>query len=78
MWQAEMQTVLSLDVRASRLMFVNPCKQSTHIQWAARHAVDIMTFDSEMELVKIKAKHPSAKYGISQVCFYICIVFQPM
>jgi len=59
--KAEMQTVLGLDVRASRLMFVNPCKQSTHIQWAARHAVDIMTFDSELELVKIKAKHPSAE-----------------
>jgi ornithine decarboxylase len=59
--KAEMQKVMNLDVRASHIIYANPCKQSSHIQWAGHQGVDMLTFDSEVELFKIKAKHPNAK-----------------
>ncbi len=43
------------------ILYANPCKEITHIQSASSHDVDLLTFDSETELHKIKINHPKAK-----------------
>lgn len=59
--KANLQKVLSLKVSPERIIYANPCKQSSHIKYAAKHKVRQMTFDSEMELQKIKSICPDAK-----------------
>ncbi|XP_006895053.1 PREDICTED: ornithine decarboxylase 2-like [Elephantulus edwardii] len=59
--QMEMEQVLDLGVAPSRIIFAHPCKPISHIQYAARHGVQLMTFDSEEELVKVAQHHPSAR-----------------
>jgi len=61
LFQGEIQKVLDLKVHASKIIYANPCKQSSFIQYAAKHNVDLMTFDNETELHKVKANHPNAK-----------------
>jgi len=62
--KGEIQKVLDLKVPASRIIYANPCKQSSFIQYAAKHNVNLMTFDNETELHKVKANHPNAKLVI--------------
>lgn len=57
----EIQKVVDLKVPPSRIIYANPCKQSSHIQFAEKHDVKLMTFDNETELHKVKAVHPDAK-----------------
>lgn len=46
---------------ADRIIYANPCKQSSYIRFAQEVGVEIMTFDNENELLKIKQIHPNAK-----------------
>lgn len=62
--KSEIQKVLDLKVAPSRIVYANPCKQSSFIQYAAKHNVDLMTFDNETEIHKVKANHPNAKLVI--------------
>jgi ornithine decarboxylase len=56
------EIVNALDyLQPSDVIYANPCKEITHIQFARSHDVDLLTFDSEMELHKIKINHPKAK-----------------
>lgn len=59
--KSEIQTILNLGVHPSRIIFANPCKQKSHIKFAAAHNVALMTFDNEAELIKVKALYPEAK-----------------
>jgi len=59
--KGEIQKVLELKVPQSRIIYANPCKQSSHIKYAAANNVEYMTFDNEAELQKVKAIHPGAK-----------------
>lgn len=59
--KGELGKILELKVPQSRIIYANPCKQSSHIKYAAKHDVTLMTFDNETELHKIKAVHPGAK-----------------
>lgn len=59
--KSEIQKVLDLKVSSSRIIYANPCKQTSFIQYASKHNVDLMTFDNETELHKVKANHPNAK-----------------
>jgi len=59
--QGEIQKVLDLKVVPSRIIYANPCKQASFIQYAARQNVNLMTFDNETELYKIQATFPEAK-----------------
>lgn len=59
--KAEIQKILSLGVDPSRIIYANPCKQNSHIKFAAKHCVSLMTFDNETELHKIKLHFPNAK-----------------
>lgn len=62
--KAEIQKILNLKVAASRIIYANPCKQNSHIRYAAKHHVAMMTFDNEPELHKIKATYPDAELVI--------------
>ncbi|UYV79493.1 ODC1, partial [Cordylochernes scorpioides] len=59
--QSEIQAVLSAGVDPSRIIYANPCKTRSFIKYAAAVGVDLMTFDNEVELHKIKGVHPGAR-----------------
>ncbi len=56
-----MKTVLELGVSPSRIIYANPCKQISHLKYAAKKGIELMTFDDELELHKVKKYFPSAK-----------------
>ena len=53
--------ILDLGVSPDRIIYANPCKQASHLKYAARKGVDIMTVDDELELHKVKKYFPAAK-----------------
>lgn len=57
----EMKTIIEITDDPSRIIFANPCKMSSQIRYARGNDVDLMTFDCEEELYKIKLYHPYAK-----------------
>lgn len=57
----EIQSVLELGVNPSRIIYANPCKQTSFIKYAHHHQVRMMTFDNDEELHKIKRFHPTAQ-----------------
>jgi ornithine decarboxylase len=54
----EIATVVGITEDPSRIIFANPCKMSNQIKYARANDVDLMTFDSDHELYKIKLYHP--------------------
>lgn len=59
--QTEIQLVQGLGVEPGRIIYANPCKQVSQIKYAAAHGVRMMTFDSEVELMKVARCHDNAK-----------------
>lgn len=59
--QTEIQLVQSLDVDSSRIIYANPCKQTSQIKYALAHGVKMMTFDNEVELMKVARHNDNAK-----------------
>uniref|UniRef100_A0AAY4DQT3 ornithine decarboxylase n=1 Tax=Denticeps clupeoides TaxID=299321 RepID=A0AAY4DQT3_9TELE len=59
--KTEIQLVQSLGVEPSRIIYANPCKQVSQIKYASAHGVQMMTFDSEVELMKVARCHENAK-----------------
>ncbi|XP_060735391.1 ornithine decarboxylase-like [Tachysurus vachellii] len=59
--KTEIQLVQSLGVEPSRIIYANPCKQVSQIKYASAHGVQMMTFDSEVELMKVAQSHDNAK-----------------
>ena len=57
----EMKTIIEITKDPARIIFANPCKMSSQIRYARANDVDLMTFDCEEELYKIKLYHPYAK-----------------
>ncbi|XP_076367970.1 ornithine decarboxylase-like isoform X2 [Tachypleus tridentatus] len=57
----EIQSLLSLGVDTSRVIYGNSCKTRSFIKHAAAVGVELLTFDNEMELHKIKTLHPLAQ-----------------
>jgi len=58
----EIQHILDIsDEDASRIIFAHPCKYPSHLVYAKEKDVNLMTFDCEEELYKIKSYHPDAK-----------------
>nr|XP_014989893.2 antizyme inhibitor 2 isoform X9 [Macaca mulatta] len=58
---AEMELVQHIGVPASKIIYANPCKQIAQIKYAAKHGIQLLSFDNEMELAKVVKSHPSAK-----------------
>ncbi|NWT03238.1 AZIN2 inhibitor, partial [Mionectes macconnelli] len=65
--KAEITRVQGIGVPADRIFYSSPCKQVAHIRYAAKHGVQLMTFDNEVELSKVARSHPRARMllGIS-------------
>ncbi|XP_058471551.1 ornithine decarboxylase 1-like [Solea solea] len=59
--KSEIQLVQSLGVEPSRIIYANPCKQVSHIKYASANGVQVMTFDSEEELIKVARCYDNAK-----------------
>ncbi|XP_028367997.1 antizyme inhibitor 2 isoform X2 [Phyllostomus discolor] len=57
----EMELVQRIGVPASKIIYAHPCKQIAQIKYAAKHGVQLLSFDNEMELAKVVKSHPSAK-----------------
>jgi len=52
--ETEIKSIVEITKDPSRIIFANPCKMSTQIRYARANDVDLMTFDCEEELYKIK------------------------
>ncbi|KAJ3408705.1 Antizyme inhibitor 1 [Chytriomyces hyalinus] len=59
--RAEIETALEYGVDPSKIIYANPCKQTSHIRYAGSKGVHMMTFDNADELRKIKQHMPNAK-----------------
>lgn len=59
--ETEIKTIIEITKDPSRIIFANPCKMTSQIRYARSNDVDLMTFDCEEELYKIKLYHPYAK-----------------
>ncbi|KAF8777188.1 Ornithine decarboxylase like protein [Argiope bruennichi] len=59
--KAEMETIVNVDVPADRIIYANTIKGFSHLRRAAELKIELMTFDCEEELLKIKEFYPSAK-----------------
>jgi len=58
---AEIANVLSYGVSPNKIIYANPCKASSFIRHAAKHNVQMMTFDNADELIKVARFFPRAK-----------------
>lgn len=58
--QGEMQLVHSLWYQSDDIIFANPVKGKSHIEYAKNHSVQKMTFDSIEEYRKIREIYPDA------------------
>jgi len=59
--ETEIKAIMEITKDPTRIIFANPCKMSSQIRYARANDVDLMTFDCEEELYKIKLYHPYAK-----------------
>ena len=55
------QLVQSFMVPPERIIYVNSSKQVSQIKYGANNGIQMMTFDSEIELVKVARAYPKAK-----------------
>ncbi|KAF5182821.1 Ornithine decarboxylase [Thalictrum thalictroides] len=56
--QAEIEAVMSIGVSPDRIVFASTCKPETHLKYAAAVGVNLATYDSSIEVEKIKKWHP--------------------
>jgi ornithine decarboxylase len=75
----EIASVVSITEDPKRIIFANPCKMSNQIKYARANDVDLMTFDSDHELYKIKLYHPYSDLILrirvddsDSVCQFVC------
>jgi ornithine decarboxylase len=54
----EIKQIIEITQDPSRIIFANPCKMTSQIRYARANDVDMMTFDCEEELYKIRLYHP--------------------
>lgn len=59
--KAEIQQILGNGVAPERIIYANPCKMKSHIEYAKTSNVELMTFDNSHELIKIAEIYPNAK-----------------
>ncbi|XP_019407085.1 PREDICTED: antizyme inhibitor 1 [Crocodylus porosus] len=59
--KTEMAILQDLAIAPENIMYINPCKQASHIKYAAKAGINIMTCDNDIELQKIARNHPNAR-----------------
>ncbi|XP_011405033.2 PREDICTED: ornithine decarboxylase-like [Amphimedon queenslandica] len=65
--KGEISRLLEMGVSPGDIIFANPCKQTSHIKYAARKGISLVTFDNEMELHKMATHHSNAKLVV-RIC----------
>jgi ornithine decarboxylase len=75
----EISKVINLGATPDRIIFANPCKMISQIKYARAHDIDLVVFDDENELYKIKMFHTNAKLVLriktddsSSLCKFNC------
>uniref|UniRef100_A0A1B0ETM9 ornithine decarboxylase n=1 Tax=Lutzomyia longipalpis TaxID=7200 RepID=A0A1B0ETM9_LUTLO len=66
--RAEINAVLKHGVTPDRIIFANPAKPASHIRHAAATNTRLMTFDSTVELEKIRQIYPDAQLVLRIRC----------
>lgn len=59
--KGEIETMLSLGVDASRIVYANPCKSSAYVRYSEQNQINLTTFDNADELIKMKKYHPNSR-----------------
>ncbi|CAN6218583.1 unnamed protein product [Urochloa humidicola] len=59
--RAEIEAVLALGVHPRDIVYANPCKPESHLEYAAEVGVNLTTYDSEEEVAKVKRCHPKCE-----------------
>ena len=59
--EKEIELVHGIVKDGTRILYANPCKPISHLQFSKQKGVQHMTFDSEEELYKVKLYHPQAQ-----------------
>lgn len=59
--RSEIQQILGSGVDAESIIYANPCKMKSHIEFARTNGVHLMTFDNSHELKKIAETDPDAR-----------------
>lgn len=59
--KGDVKLVLDHGISASRLIYSSPCKLTSHVKYTASHGVEVIVFESESELHKIKSFHPNSR-----------------
>lgn len=59
--KGEIAQILDLKIDPSRMIYANPNRHESYIKYARSNDVDLLTFDSPTELLKIKIHHPQAE-----------------
>jgi len=57
----EIQQILGSGIAANRIIYANPTKMKSHINYAKGVGVDLMTFDNTFELEKVAECFPTAR-----------------
>jgi len=57
----EINTVLKIINDPNKIIFANPCKMTSHIRFASRNKIQLLTFDCEEELHKMKLNYPDSR-----------------
>lgn len=60
--KVEIGKVMELGVPADSIIYANPAKPMSHLEYAARNDVKMMTFDCDFELFKIQKYFPAAEW----------------
>lgn len=60
-YQKEIETILSMGVEPDRIIYANPVKSPSFIRQAALKGVKRMTYDNEIELLKVNSLFPNAE-----------------
>jgi ornithine decarboxylase len=59
--RAEIEAVLALGLHPRSIVYANPCKPESHLEYAAQVGVTLTTYDSEAEVAKVKRCHPKCE-----------------
>uniref|UniRef100_A0A1X7UHV9 Orn/DAP/Arg decarboxylase 2 N-terminal domain-containing protein n=1 Tax=Amphimedon queenslandica TaxID=400682 RepID=A0A1X7UHV9_AMPQE len=65
--KGEISHLLEMGISPGDIIFAHPCKQISHIKYAARNGISLVTFDNEMELHKMATHHSNAKLVV-RIC----------
>ena len=60
-FQKEIEDILSISVTPDRIVYANPCKQSSHVKFAAGKGVNLTVVNNINELHKMKKLFPQSK-----------------